>query len=71
MATRLLLILLAHVGVASACDCRRLDVENALANAEIVFRGTVVILRPSEEPKKERFGGRNYQIASFRVERVW
>jgi hypothetical protein len=71
IATRLLIVLGAYMGTASACSCRGLDVENALANAEIVFRGTVVNLHPSNEPQKVRFEGRDYRIAVFRVERVW
>lgn len=69
--TKLAIALAACAGIATACDCRRVSVGDAIAQAGVVFRGTVISLRVSSEPKNVRYGARDYQIASFRVDRVW
>jgi len=57
--------------IASACDCRGLKVPDAVSHAQIIFRGTIVALRDSAEKPEGRYGGRNYKIAVFAVNRVW
>ena len=52
-----------------ACTCSAPPVEEMRRNADVVFRGTIVALRPSGKPVS--FVGDTGKIAVFKVNRVW
>src|SRR5580700_2520744 len=54
---------------ASACDCSTPPVQQAKTLADVVFRGTIIALRPSTKPLG--VGSETERVAVFRVSRVW
>lgn len=54
-----------------ACSCSVAPVNETRAQADVVFRGTIVALRPSMEPISNGYGQDTQKIAVFRVSRVW
>ena len=52
-----------------ACTCSAPPVEEMRRNADVVSRGTIVALRPSE--KAVTFAGDTGKVAVFKVNRVW
>jgi hypothetical protein len=58
-------------GLVSACICGDPTVQAATEDADVVFRGTLIALRPTN--KRTGFEGPGFtpKIAVFRVSRVW
>jgi hypothetical protein len=63
--------ILASAGSLYACDCSNPPLEDIRARADVVFRGTIVSLRPAVGP--QGFGDTldTGKVAVFRVTRVW
>jgi len=59
------------VSAAYACDCSDPPLQEARARADVVFRGTVVALRPSNGPQGLGDTFDTAKVAVFRVSRVW
>jgi len=63
-----LAVALMSIVVDNACECLESTVQSGKDNAQVVFRGTVIALRPAA---KRRVPGDTGKIAVFRVSRVW
>lgn len=59
------------MAVMYACDCSAPPVNAARARADVVFRGTIVALRPSRNRPDLGYGFDTQKDALFRVTRVW
>jgi hypothetical protein len=57
--------------VTYACTCSAPPVNEARTQADVVFRGTIIALRPSMKPASPAWGHDTQKIAVFRVSRVW
>jgi hypothetical protein len=64
-----LLIALIATPVAYGCDCSEPTVQEARQHSTIVFRGTIIDLRPTT--KRASLGKDTGRIAVFRTTRVW
>lgn len=56
------------IGAVNACECMGSTVQLGKDGGQVVFRGTVIALRPAP---KRRVPGDTGRIAVFRVSRVW
>jgi hypothetical protein len=57
--------------VACACDCSAPPINEAKTLADVVFRGTIIALRPSNNPIDIAYGHDTQKVAVFRVVHVW
>jgi hypothetical protein len=57
--------------VTYACTCSAPPVSEARAQADVVFRGTIIALRPSMKPALPFLGHDTQKIAVFQISRVW
>jgi hypothetical protein len=69
---RTLVLVFVFVGSAFGCECRTPSVSVALERASIVFRATIVELRPSDRPSALHGMVEDTQkVIRFKVIRVW
>jgi hypothetical protein len=72
IATRIITVAFASLGVSHACTCSDPTVLVAKQRSQAVFRGTITALRPTgKDYKAERAFGDTEKIAVFRVSRIW
>lgn len=68
---KLAIVFLVLVEVAQACSCRPVSANEALGNADVVFRGTIAEIRnPQTEPLNTVLQHPPRRVV-FRVTRVW
>jgi hypothetical protein len=73
MKPKLLAALVLCNAMAYGCDCQIMSIAVAKAQAEVIFRGTIIELRESRKRLDylAAFGRDTGKIAVFRVTRVW
>ena len=71
MTLRVALAVLVLANAAQACSCIAITPSEALANAHVVFRGTVIEVRDAERDIISDILQPPKHIAVFRVNRVW
>ena len=57
--------------IAQACSCRPTSVRDAVANADVVFRGTIIEIRDAQRDVITNIVQPRKLIAVFRVRQVW
>jgi len=71
MILRLLIAVMLLGGAAQACSCRPIDVRKAVADADVVFRGTVIDIHDAKRDVLTDILQPRKHIVVFRVNRVW